>query len=73
MEARGHHRSGPLVKAWFLTGIWGLMIKLAGQQALGVYPTLLSLFLTTSMHHWIRLFTWVPESELRCLYLRGKC
>lgn len=73
MEARGQHRSGPLVEAWFLTGIWGLMIKLAGQRALGVYPTLLSLFLTTSMHYWTRLFMWVLGSELRCLYLCGKC
>lgn len=73
MEARGQHRSGPLVEAWFLTGFWGLMIKLAGQRALGVYPTLLSLFLTTSMHYWTRLFTWVLGSELGCLYLCGKC
>lgn len=45
MEARSQHRSCPLVETWFLTAIWGLMIRLAGQQVPGVLPTLLSLFL----------------------------
>ena len=54
----------PLLKLQFLTGIWGLMVRLAGQRAPGVQP---------SMHYCTRLFTWVLGSELRCLDSYGKC